>query len=852
MPTSRRWLRRLAAAAGAYAVIAAVSWQAVPWAVRRVLRMVPETLPGFAASSQRVAFNPFTLRLSVEGLSLTQERFGELASCRSLSAAFSPAALLRLAVGLRELKLVGPRLTLGIGPEGQSVLDALPKKTAAAPAGPPKPPFIPRLVIGVLDVADGSLDFESRLRRAPQRLSAHPIDFRIENLSTIAGDGGLHRLRAQTDQGESLDWQGRMTLRPPHLWGRVELGQADLARLSTGAPQFPVDLSAGRLDASTDYEAALSGGALSVSLTGARASLSGVMWRLKSAGEAPRGPFALELGPASLSAAATSGGRFSLAASVPVAGTGLVSLRSRLTSQPLAGQAQFEVLGLPLAPFSPLAPPPTQVSLDSGSFSASGRAGLSGADVDAELSFSLSDLQLSEPGTRRVLARLGRLAVESARLSTKGRRLDVAALRVEKPYLLLARGRDGGTNIESALGVSFSSAPSPGRGETGPAPRHRPAAPDPAAPAPWAVRLRQLSVSGGRVLGQDAAIAPAFALAVSDARLDLTGLSTDGRATAAFSGRARVEGAAVSAEGRVRLSTSAAWVEARLKGDGIQLPVFSPYSGRMIGYKIDKGAFSFDLDDKLAGRVISTKNHVSVDQLSLGDKVESPDAIKAPVKLGLAVLKDRRGVIDLDIPIDGSLDDPDFHIFGAIVKVVVNLVIKAALSPFAALGRMMGSSGDLGSLSFAAGQSSLPPERAEQVQKVAQALLDRPQLLVGVRGAAGKGDALAAGDRALLARLRGASGGDAPLTPKEEARTLALFREAFGVRAASASEARGKLAEKWRATDVELRTLALARADAIKQALLARGVEEARFFSLEPAVAPEAAETPCQLQLDAR
>ena len=81
---------------------------------------------------------------------------------------------------------------------------------------------------------------------------------------------------------------------------------------------------------------------------------------------------------------------------------------------------------------------------------------------------------------------------------------------------------------------------------------------------------------------------------------------------------------------------------------------------------------------------------------------------------------------------------------------------------------------------------------------------------------------------------------------------MTLYQEAFGAPAASAAEARGKLADKWRASEAELRTLALARAVVIKQALLARGIEEARFFSLEPSVAPEAAEAPCQLQLDVR
>ena len=98
-------LRWLARAAGAYLFVCAASWWAVPAAADWMFKKVPAYLPGFEAGAKDIRFNPFTLRATVEGLSLKQEKLGELASCQVLSAAFNPMALLRLALGLREMKL---------------------------------------------------------------------------------------------------------------------------------------------------------------------------------------------------------------------------------------------------------------------------------------------------------------------------------------------------------------------------------------------------------------------------------------------------------------------------------------------------------------------------------------------------------------------------------------------------------------------------------------------------------------------------------------------------------------------------------------------------------------------------
>ncbi len=122
----------------------------------------------------------------------------------------------------------------------------------------------------------------------------------------------------------------------------------------------------------------------------------------------------------------------------------------------------------------------------------------------------------------------------------------------------------------------------------------------------------------------------------------------------------------------------------------MELAPLSPYSGKYVGYRIERGKLSFDVAYQLQDRQLQAQNRLVLDQLTFGDKVDSPSATSLPVLLAVALLKDRHGVIDIDLPIGGSLDDPQFSVGGVIVKVLVNLITKAVTAPFALLGRLFG------------------------------------------------------------------------------------------------------------------------------------------------------------------
>ena len=167
----------------------------------------------------------------------------------------------------------------------------------------------------------------------------------------------------------------------------------------------------------------------------------------------------------------------------------------------------------------------------------------------------------------------------------------------------------------------------------------------------------------------------------------------------------------------------------------LELPPLSPYAIKYSGYGITRGKMSVDVsylvqpDGKL-----TAKNKLVLNQLSFGDKVEGSTA-SLPVKLAVALLSDRNGVIDLDLPISGSLNDPQFSIGPIIIKVIINVIVKAITAPFSLLAAAFGGGGDeLGTVVFASGSAVLATDAKAGLDKVAKALTDRPSLRLTVVG----------------------------------------------------------------------------------------------------------------------
>ncbi|MEE4998068.1 DUF748 domain-containing protein [Pseudomonas alliivorans] len=183
----------------------------------------------------------------------------------------------------------------------------------------------------------------------------------------------------------------------------------------------------------------------------------------------------------------------------------------------------------------------------------------------------------------------------------------------------------------------------------------------------------------------------------------------------------------------------------------VELTTLTPYSGKFAGFRIRKGRLNLDLHYLITNGQLKAQNKVLVEQLQLGEKVDSPDAVDLPIRLAVALLKDTQGRISIELPVEGDLNNPQFSVMPIVWQTLRNLVLRAAQAPFKMLGGLVsgGGSEDLGNVSFAPGSSDLSADTQKALNKLSAALKERPTLKLEIEGTSA-----ASSDGPLIARQR--------------------------------------------------------------------------------------------------
>lgn len=394
----------------------------------------------------------------------------------------------------------------------------------------------------------------------------------------------------------------------------------------------------------------------------------------------------------------------------------------------------------------------------------------------------------------------------------------------------------------------------------------------PTAPAAAAVLPLDLAVGGvrlvnGRIDFHDRFIRPNYHAELSALEGRLGAWRSGARQPATLELRGRAAGTAdLQIRGVVDPGQRPPTLDLQARASGLELAPLSPYAGRFAGYTIERGRLTMDVSYRIdADGSLQAGNRIVLEQLTFGERVDSPLATRLPLRFALALLADRDGVVDIDLPISGSINDPQFSVWGLVWRMVGNLIVRAVTAPFALLAGAGGP--ELSRVGFAAGTHELAPEAATVLDRVAQAMAERPALRLTVAGSAdGERERAAMQAAALQMRLRAeqrrealraGAAADAPLPPLEPAQRERLLqrlyreaplpdrpRNALGLlRTLPAAEAEARLRAAIAIGDDAVRGLALQRAQAVREALLARGLAADRVFLGAPLLpAPGAAD----------
>lgn len=377
------------------------------------------------------------------------------------------------------------------------------------------------------------------------------------------------------------------------------------------------------------------------------------------------------------------------------------------------------------------------------------------------------------------------------------------------------------------------------------------------------LRVDQITIAGGNINFTDNFVKPNYRANMTSLQGTIGTITSDKIDPADVDIKGKIDNdAPLVISGAINPLFKPLFLDIKASAHGIEMTRLTPYSTKYAGYPIEKGKLSMDVSYKIDADKLVAENSLRIDQLTFGAHVTGPDVTKLPVMLAVSLLKDRDGTINVNLPVSGSLSDPQFSIGGVIMRVFVNLIVKAVTSPFALIGSMFGSSEELSNVRFAAGSADLNPEIIKRMDMINTAMVDRPGLKLDILGRADpKVDEAGIAEDRLNRQMRALKRREMPvgqrtadsattLTPQEEIKYLtevykrAKFdkpKNAIGfAKSIPPEEMKALILQNTTVSKEELQTLAMNRADAIRNYMQREGnVPAERMYLVSPKLTTE-------------
>jgi hypothetical protein len=397
----------------------------------------------------------------------------------------------------------------------------------------------------------------------------------------------------------------------------------------------------------------------------------------------------------------------------------------------LDGDFATELQALPVALAQPLLKPYVYADIAGGQFN---------TKADLQVRAALLT-QVSSSGTLTDIKLRSHAATEDLlvwrSLQWSDTQIDMANRKIEIPLLELGGfdsrfviTKEGKTNLQELFPKPPIATATPDAAQPTPAP-NKSGTPEPE----WSFNLQKLVLDKAAFRFHDETLTPNFVAAVQNFSGALTGLSSDTTKPAQFKFHGDVDGyAPVDLQGKTQPFLTQPLLDAQLDFENLDLGGFSGYSSTYAGWRIERGLLTANLHYRLNKGLIQGDNHIEMDQLQLGERVDAAKARDIPLRLALALLTDENGLATLDISVSGNANDPSFDVGNVLQQAMRNTMAKIVRAPFAWLGNLVGSKEDLGYLPFNSGSSQLLTTATRKLNALHQALRKRPELRIELRG----------------------------------------------------------------------------------------------------------------------
>ena len=842
-PTRPRWVRRLRTLSlilvGLLALYALLGFLVLPAYLRaKIPGMLSEQL-GHPVTVGDIAFNPFTLTLTVKEFDISEQDASPLIGFEELYVNIGFSSLTNRAPTFDQIRLRVPYGFVKIRHDGTlNLLDLRPKvndASASPSAKTGEARALPSLIIRSLEIEQGAVEFHDESRPTPFNADIVPIWLTLKNFRTVHAGDNAFAFKAEFEAGESLEWQGTLLLNPVRSDGHVLLSGIKIRSVwEYIQDRVGFEITEGLIQVDAKYHvesgvdalhATVSDGAigldnLALSEKGAQTplivlpkfSVTGIQadmlehhvkigsvqtngariqaWidkdgtinyhRLFAPAQANapsnasqpqppptsnreqtpwtvvlneinledygllmedrRPPSPVRLDVAGLRVTVKNvtyppTAQLDLDASLQINTGGRLSTSGTVGLNPVTADLMIDVTNLPLTPFQPYIGQAANVELRKGSANLKGRVQYQTGE-EPSIRFhgdaSVAKLATVDAQLNKDLVNWDNLQINAIDLALPTEHVTIGEVIATKPYADIIISADRNVNIRTILTRSDQS-----KAKADPAtesiPKKKSA---PARTLPMAIG--SVKINGGSAHFADFSVQPIVDTGIYGLKGTIKGLSSKEQARAAVALQGEVDKyAPVTITGQINPLSHDAFTDLNVSFKNVELTTLSPYSTKFAGYPIVKGKLSVDLHYKLDHRQLEANNDVLIDQLTLGDKTDSPNATSLPVKLAIALLKDRHGRINIDLPVKGDLNNPEFEYGKLIWNVFTNLLTKVVTSPFSLMAKLVGGSDDeLSEVPFPVGSAEISADKLARLKALAKSLEERPALQLEVSGIA--------------------------------------------------------------------------------------------------------------------